>query len=310
MADRIGSGEYGPKNSVACIYRTNAQSRALEEACARYNVPFVLFGSATSFYKRQEIKDCLCYLRWLYNGRDRPSMLRAMTTPKRGIGDGAIREFDEYCVMVDNLWEEKSPDRIKPTSLEVLLHLSGDDSWCKWSDAEFPQASMSGRSLKLMVAFSNQMRRIREVGNVATVETLLSYIIDEMELISHLDKISKTKSEFEERKQNVQELQSASQRYNDEGACMQTSTPKTEEGEFTLSPLGKFLDDVTLVSDMVDNEEQSSEERFVVSLMTIHASKGTEFDHVYFVGLEDGTIPTSQVRTVLRTACHPPLCFS
>jgi DNA helicase II / ATP-dependent DNA helicase PcrA len=299
MKDRIISGEFHPKYSVALIYRTNAQSRALEEACARYNVPFVLFGSATSFYKRQEIKDCLCYLRWLYNGRDRPSMLRAMTTPKRSIGDAAVREFDEYCTIVDNLWEGKSPGITKPSPLEILLHLSGDDSWCSWKDAEFPSPSttMSGRSLKPLEFFSKQMRKVRDIGNVATVEQLLTGIIDEMGLIPHFDKISKSNSEFEERKDNVNELQLASQRYNDEGACIPSVSAKTEEGEFTQSPLGKFLDDVTLVSDMVDNEETSSEERFVANLMTIHASKGTEFDTVYFVGLEDGTIPTSQVRS-------------
>lgn len=293
----ISTGVYGFDHSVAFIYRTNAQSRALEEACVKYNLPYVIFGSATSFYKRQEIKDCLCFLRWLYNGRDRISMLRAMGTPKRGIGDTAIREFDAYCADVDQLWDEIFPEATKPSPLEVLFHLSGDDSWCSSHGAQFPppSVSLSTRPLKLLTKFSKQMVGIQRLATEASVEQVLSTIVNEMDLIPHLDKISKSKTEFEERQANVQELQQATRRYTDAGACLLQEEKAMGENEVNQSPLGNFLDDVALVTEMTDNAERSTEDRFVANLMTIHASKGMEFDTVFFVGIEDGTLPTMQV---------------
>ena len=72
---------------------------------------------------RQEIKDSLCFLRWLHNGRDREAMVRAMTTPKRGIGDKAIEEFDEYCALVEAHFAAK-PGGTVPSPLDVLISLS------------------------------------------------------------------------------------------------------------------------------------------------------------------------------------------
>lgn len=298
VKELVSSGVYGPDYSVAFIYRTNAQSRHLEEACVQHNLPYVIFGSATSFYKRQEIKDCLCFFRWLYNGRDRSSMLRAIETPKRGLGDTAIREFDEYCALVDQHWEEHHPEASKATSLEILFHLSGDDSWCALKGAQFPPPSVaiSTRPLKLLTEFSRQMVGIRNLAKTATVEQVLTAVVSELGLISHLDKISKSKSEFEERQANVEELQQATQRYADAGPCLPAVVDVMGEDGFTQSPLGNFLDDVALVTDMADSAERSTEQRFVAKMMTIHASKGMEFDTVFFVGIEDGTLPTSQVR--------------
>jgi len=268
----IDAGEYAPDHSIAFIYRTNAQSRALEEACVRFILPYVIFGTATSFYKRQEIKDCLCFLRWLYNGRDRVSMLRALTTPKRGIGDKAIIEFDEYCELVDQLWEERSPGISKPTPLEVLYYLSGDESWVTWEEAEFPPQSLtlSTRTLKLLAEFSKQMVRIRETAKIEPVEECLSFIVEEMELTDHWDKISKTKDEFAERQANVQELRQAARRYTDAGAGLPSPEyiSATDVDEFVQSPLGNFLDDVALVTEMADSAERSTEDRLVVNMMT------------------------------------------
>jgi superfamily I DNA/RNA helicase len=229
-------------------------------------------------------------------------MLRAMVTPRRGIGDTAVREFDEYCFLVEQLWEELSPHTTKPSPLEVLFHLSGDDSWCSWENAEFPPPSvaLSTRTLKNLTTFAKQMVSIRNRANVAPVEQVLSAIVNDMQLIPHLDKISKSVEEFEERKANVQELQQASQKYTKDGACLPQSVTNVDENSFGQSPLGSFLDDVALVTDMADDAQRSKEERLVVSLMTIHASKGMEFDSVFFVGIEDGTVPSSQVSFIVE----------
>ncbi len=284
---------------MAFIYRTNAQSRALEEACVKIGQPYVIFGSATSFYKRQEVKDCLCFLRWLYNGRDKDSMLRATTTPKRGIGGTAIAEFERYCDVVENFFIESYPNSPRPTPLDVLFLLSADTSWCSHEIEMCPPPSsvLSKRPIKLFQDFSRQMIRIRDNARESTVEQVLSSLVVDLDLIPHLDKISKSKEEFEERQANVNELRQASRRYDADGACLPFVSSK-EVGDISGSPLENFLDDVALVTEMADSS-QEADGRFVVNLMTIHASKGMEFDSVFFVGLEDGTIPTQQVRLSL-----------
>ena len=253
------------------------------------NLPYVIFGAATSFYKRQEVKDCLCFLRWLNNGRDRTSMLRAMVTPKRGIGESAIRDFDAYCEHVESLVRE-NPEVQIPTPFEVLLSLSGETSLVP-VDAD-PRDYLSTRALKPLVEFSGQMRSIADMGMHKTVDQVLSSLVLELELIPHLDKISKSKTEFEERKRNVEELQQAARRYKG-GPCL--VVPEKTDDYKEQSPLGTFLDDISLVTDMMENTERSAENRFVANLMTIHASKGMEFDAVFVVGNEDGTLPTAQV---------------
>ena len=293
IKERLLKGEFNSDTSVALIYRTNAQSRALEEACVKQNLPYVIFGSATSFYKRQEVKDCLCFLRWLQNGRDRSSMLRAIVTPRRGIGETAIREFEEYCEYLDSQWAGSGASGTGPTPFDALLSLSGPVT--EFGDGiDFdPTGYLSTRPLKLFREFSAQMRKIRDMALIQPVEQIISLIISELELKPHMDKISKSKAEFEERKANIEELRQAAGKYSADGACLEV--PKeTENGEFKQSPLRSFLDDVALVADMSENND-GKDDRFVVSLMTIHASKGMEFDVVCLVGNEDGTLPTFQV---------------
>lgn len=294
MKEGRNTGKYDVDHTVAVIYRTNAQSRALEEACVRNNVPYVIFGSSASFYKRQEIKDSLCFLRWLHNGRDRSAMLRAMTTPKRGIGDAAIEEFEAYCAAVESYYAAKEASTAVPTPLDVLISLADDNS--RDSEIPTPQEYLSKRSFNLFTPFARQMKSIRQKAEKESLEKVLEEVVKEFDLMTHLDKISKSTSEFQERKANVEELMRAAEKYTANGPCLGGEV--TEDG-IDESPLTSFLDDVALVTDMA---ERSAEERFVVNLMTIHASKGMEFDTVFVVGNEDGTLPTSQV-SLTRNHC-------
>jgi DNA helicase-2/ATP-dependent DNA helicase PcrA len=286
VKESMDAGKFNEDQSVAVLYRTNAQSRALEEACVKENIPYVIFGSATSFYKRQEIRDCLCFLRWLYNGRDRVAMLRAIQTPKRGIGDRAIQEFDAYCAEVEHHYEESVPGVPVPTPLDVLFSFTGSAGTDLDPSAPSPVGTISKRTYNLLKDFSIKLRQLHEKAQTATLSEVLTTLIRDFELIPHLNKISNSVTEFEERKANVQELQQATSRY--EGAC---SIKVSRDDDFVDSPLGAFLDDVALVTDMSDN---SPDDRLTVKLMTIHASKGMEFDMVFVVGNEDGTFPTSQ----------------
>jgi hypothetical protein len=297
ILDMVVKGTVNPDHTVALIYRTNAQSRHLEEVCVRKGLNYVIRGAAGGFYKRAEIKDCLCFLRWLYNGHDQSAMLRAMKTPTKGIGDVAIKEFQEYCSEVASFYQEVCPSDKAPTPLEILISLSdGDTSAPSILAQGSPEATtfITKRALNKFLPFSRQMRSIREKAYGNPVDSLLFYIIEELDLVSHFDSISKSKAEFEERRENVQELRQATKRYSKNGSALKPSSSLPADFD-NDSALSNFLDDVALVTDIKgDAEPTSGDKRLVVNLMTIHGSKGMEFDAVFVVGNEDGTFPSNR----------------
>mmetsp|Transcript_44376 Transcript_44376/g.107331 ORF Transcript_44376/g.107331 Transcript_44376/m.107331 type:complete len:1428 (-) Transcript_44376:31-4314(-) len=299
--------ELKPSSTVAMIYRTNAQSRYLEEACVDNNLPYVIRGGAGGFYKRAEIKDSLCFLRWLYNGDDEGSMLRAFKTPSKGIGEKAIAEFRTYVDKVQEYYRRFRPLNQRPTPLDILTSIASNqtspDGFTLLVDgAPEPGEYISKRALTKFKEFGLKMGDIRTNALSMTVDKLLFDIIEELKLIDHFDAISKTKTEFADRKENVQELRQAAKKYGTYGpalkprsaASMESNDDNFMDGD---SALGIFLDDVALVSDAAEAEGEEKEgkgnERLVVNLMTIHASKGTEFDAVFVVGCEEGTLPCS-----------------
>jgi ATP-dependent exoDNAse (exonuclease V) beta subunit len=298
ILDMVATSAVKPDDTVALIYRTNAQSRHLEEACVKKGLNYVIRGAAGGFYKRAEIKDCLCFLRWLNNGHDQSAMLRALKTPTKGIGDVATKEFQEYCAEIDSFYREVCPSEKRPTPFDILISLTdGETSAPSMLAQGSPEATtfITKRALNKFLPFSRQMRSVRQKAYEMPVDFLLFYIIEELDLGSHFDSISKSKAEFEERRQNVQELRQATKRYAKNGSALNHTSSVGSDGFENNSPLSNFLDDVALVTDIKgDAETTSGEKRLVVNLMTIHASKGMEFDAVFVVGNEDGTFPSNQ----------------
>lgn len=297
----IASEEYTPDHTIAIIYRTNFQSRALEEACVAMNLPYVIRGSAGAFYSRHEVKDCLCFLRWIHNGRDQAAMVRAFKTPSKGIGDKAVVEFDEYVASVEAFYKTEHPELPKPAPLDVLLSLTDGSSIGEHSGllVDIPSASdsISKRSLNNFIMFSNQMRVIKSNGYSQSVSTLLSTIIDVMDLKDHFNKISKSTEEFGDRWNNVQELRQAAELFTGKGSALEYFSEVPSEGvvKFDETPLGNFLSDVALVAEVADDMQKDGiDKRLKAELMTIHASKGMEFDAVFLVGNEDGTLPSQR----------------
>jgi DNA helicase-2/ATP-dependent DNA helicase PcrA len=270
----IDAGTIHPGSTVALIYRTNAQSRALEEACVANNLQYLVRGSAGTFYSRAEIKDCLCFLRWIYNGRDRSAMLRAIKTPSRGLGDVSMNEFSAYCNEVENQLQNEDI-AIPTTPLDILLSLADSPDNSPYIP---PDGMISKRTMNRLVPFASQMKKLKEKAEIQTVAELLGTIIESLNLKSHFDSISKTSEEFADRWANVNELRSASERYSADGSCL--NKKKVQEDDDTqvteMSPLGNFLDDVSLLTDVEgssEDDEESGERRLVANLMTIHASK-------------------------------------
>ena len=258
-------GSINSSSSVALIYRTNAQSRALEEACVAENLQYLVRGSAGTFYSRAEIKDCLCFLRWIYNGRDQSAMIRAMKTPSKGLGEKSIEEFVSYCNQVEAKLLDSGMDSATP--FDILLSLAG-----KSSPYISPEEIISKRTLNRLIPFASQMKKIRDKAETQTVSDLLGSIIDTLDLKPHFDSISKTSEEFADRLANVNELRGASERYSKDGPCLDY---KQHDDIVEMSPLGNFLDDVSLLTDVEssDNDTDSGERRLMANLMTIHASK-------------------------------------
>ena len=222
-------------------------------------------------------------------------MKRAMATPPKGIGETAIDEFERYCDCVVTHYTVTSPTIPPPTQLDILFSLTDDT----WLNEGTPKAadSIRPRQRKALASFSEQMRSIYGVGRTSPVQQLLSHVVDSLQLLQYFEKTSKTTAEYEEREANIRELQKASAHVTEGGPSLGTGSIPDQSDEiemdFVMSPLATFLEDIALVTDLADTSKENSE-RFVVALMTIHASKGMEFDSVYLIGNEEKTFPSAQ----------------
>ncbi|EED93495.1 UVRD/Rep like helicase [Thalassiosira pseudonana CCMP1335] len=277
----IESGDLTPSSTVAMIYRTNAQSRLIEEACVEQNLRYVVRGSSGTFYKRAEIQDCMCFLKIMYNGRDRSAWARAVKAPSRGIGDTSLEEFFRYCDAITDKYTEISNDGSSPpTPMDVMMSLARSNSGEEKDIGMLipPKDFLSTRSLNRFIPFASSLYSLREKAKVQSVNEFLLSVIDDLMLKTHFDAISKTRDEYEDRLSNVMELIRAADRYKDDGPCIVGDL----NGETVETALGNFLDDVALIADIApdDAEVEGSGGRVVANLMTIHSSKGMEFDAV------------------------------
>ncbi|KAL7453249.1 hypothetical protein ACHAWC_004912 [Mediolabrus comicus] len=286
----VESGDLSPASTVAMIYRTNAQSRLLEEACVEHNLRYVVRGSSGTFYKRAEIQDCMSFMKIMYNARDRSAWARAVKAPSRGIGEASLQEFFSYCDAVTANYQDVQSYDSPPTPLDVLISLAprGDGDTSEIGRLVPANNFMSTRSLNRFIPFASLMRSLKDKAHVQSVSQFLMSVVDDLNLKSHFDTISKTREEYEDRIGNVMELARAAQRYDDNGPCLVLSEEELE------SPLGDFLDDVALIADIAPDEVEDGNGRIVANLMTIHSSKGMEFDAVFLVGNEEGTFPTQK----------------
>ena len=237
-----------PTSTVALIYRTNAQSRLLEEACVEHNLRYVVRGSSGTFYKRAEIQDCMSFLKLMYNDRDRSAWARAVKAPSRGIGLASINEFFRYCDAVTDKYLETADNRgAMPTPMDVLTSLAPTDNQGGNAGMQLvpPKDHMSTRSINRFIPFASSMGSLRRKAETQAVPDFLLSMIEDLGLKSHFDSISKTRDEYEDRLSNVMELVRAAERYKEDGPCIGQSVGEEESME---TPLGNFLDDVALIA--------------------------------------------------------------
>ncbi|MEG1008928.1 MAG: UvrD-helicase domain-containing protein [Clostridia bacterium] len=243
--DRICREEKKDYSSFALLYRTNAQSRVIEDVFMKAGTPYKLVGGL-KFYSRKEIKDLTAYLKFIQNTNDNMSLKRIINTPKRGIGDTTIDKLEEIATN-NNI-----------SMYEVIQN----------------NEYLTGiRSVSNVINFRDEILKIIISKDKLKVSELMKYIIKET---GYEDEINKEDIKVaENRFENLLEFIGVAIEF---------------ENESEDKSLNYFLESVMLVSD-VDKLDDTDN---AVTLMTLHSSKGLEYDVIFLVGLEEGLFPSSR----------------
>ncbi|HEX7747520.1 MAG TPA: UvrD-helicase domain-containing protein [Bordetella sp.] len=240
----------------AILYRSNHQSRVLEQALRNLKIPYTISGGQ-SFFDKVEVRDILSYLRLVANDEDDPAFIRAATTPRRGIGQSTLQTLGQYAA-----------------SRGLSLLAAVDESGL--------EGQLAARQLEPLRTFAEFIRRIQwragrgaqKASEVKSAEPAGAILDDMLGAIQYERYLYDTLEErpAQTRWQNVLELISWLKR-------------KAEEDGFTLFELVQHVALITML------ERGDDEEPDAVKLSTLHASKGLEYPHVYLAGVEDGLLP-------------------
>src|SRR4029078_5043874 len=252
------------ENSVAILYRTNAQSRTLEDALRRAGIAYKIIGGVR-FYERKEIKDALAYLKLVLNPHDDVSLRRVINVPPRGIGKGVMESLESV---------ELPTDADAPPLLAGLQPVATNNSlWARLVHA-IDRRLLAPRAVQSLAAFRDLLLALTEMAGRESVSIALGKALDQS---GYLQDLREERSEdAESRIENLAELGSAARGY-------ETRSPEP--------PLAAFVDQLSLLSD-VDEEAGSRDAR--VLMMTLHSAKGLEFPVVIIAGLEEGVCPHSR----------------
>lgn len=240
-------------SDFAILYRTNAQSRPFEEQLRYEKIPYVLIGGQ-QFFDRKEIKDALAYLRVISNPQDEVNLLRILNYPKRGIGENSAHSLIETSARLHkNLWE-------------ILLH---------------PEilGHLGEKSLAAMRSFTSLITRFRQrFRSSKNTAPIFQELLTEIGIKDDIWRSAENINEGKRRLENLDEVVNAFAAY---------------ENRENAPTLEGFLEKVSLLDmDETDREEKEKKlRRDAVVLMSLHASKGLEFKHIYLVGIEEETIP-------------------
>lgn len=244
-------------DEFAILYRTNAQSRILEESLRKRNIPYRIYGGL-SFYQRKEIKDAIAYFRLSINPNDDEALKRVINFPARGIGD---------------------------TTLNKLVRCAIDNRVSIWNVinniAQFNPGVNSGTTKKL-IAFRDLIQSFIDLNQEGqNAEEIAKHIIRETQLLSMLHS--------DDTPENISKIENLHELLN--GATEFVST-KLEEGNTENISLTDFLAEVSLATDQDTQDEGNGGEK--LTMMTIHAAKGLEFSNVFIVGVEEVYYPSGE----------------
>ncbi len=243
-----------PNKDFAVLYRTNAQSRALEEALRRLNIPYRVFGGV-SFYQRKEVKDLLAYFRLVINPNDEDALLRIINFPARGIGATTVNKLVAASGSTQKtVWEVVQ----NPAAHEVSIN-SGT-------------ASKLSEFITMIKSFSARLFKVNayELGELIVNQTGIRRFYFE-----------DGSPESINRRDNIEELLSGLKDF--------VTQLEEDKEDAPFRTLDEFMQDVALLTD-ADNDKDEDGNK--VSLMTIHAAKGLEFPYVFITGVEENLFPS------------------
>lgn len=252
---RLKEREFRDYRDFVVLYRTNAQSRVLEEVFLRYGIPYKIVGGIR-FYERKEVKDLIAYLRVIHNPADNVSLLRIINIPPRKIGAKTIELIRDYAGKKGFSFFE---------ALEQLTQDGKDGE--KREPAVLPDAK-----IETLAKFVATIRELQKVNKHFTASGLIKHILD---YTGYQLFLNDGTVEGEARLENVYELISVAGKY---------------DGLEPGISLNIFLEEISLIADIDSFDEQNN----AVTMMTIHSAKGLEFPVVFLVGLEEGIMPHSR----------------
>ena len=232
----------------AVLYRTNAQSRTIEEALLKSNIPYTMVGG-TKFYSRKEIRDVISYLNLIANTSDNISFERVVNEPKRGVGPGTLEKLRNFA------YEQNMS--LLDASANIML------------------SPIKGKAAQGVYDFANMILNLRDQLDGLSITDTVEAILDKS---GYLDALSMQQTlESQSRIENIEEFMTVTKNFDE------TNTAGTED-ETGIDRLGRSLNDVALLADTVDVEAEAAE----VTLMTLHAAKGLEGLVVILIGMQEG----------------------
>ena len=258
--------------TVAVLYRTNAQSRTIEDALMREGLAYKIVGGVR-FYERKEIKDALAYMRLVINPHDDVSLRRVINVPARGIGKGVIDAVESFTPGDDPDAAAWSRDAFPLLAAGLQPALAANSLWARVVRG-LEHRAFSSRAAAALAAFRDLILSLTDIARQDSVSIAIGKMLDRS---GYLQDLREDRSEDAEgRIENLAELVSAAREY------------ETRDPEPTLTG---FVDRLSLLSD-VDEEAGTRDAR--IWLMTLHSAKGLEFPTVILTGLEEGLFPHSR----------------
>lgn len=259
VAHEIANNAKGFFKQFVVLYRTNAQSRSIEEMFLKKSIPYRIIGGI-KFYQRKEVKDMVAYLRLISNPTDMVSLERIVNEPKRNLGDATVKKW---------------------VAFSRELELSYIEAGLKIKELKLPAAKIDA-----IVKFCEFINRMKEIQPRITLADFIEKVFRESGYESML---SKDGPEGEMRIENVRELISVAQKFDPARNASRSDAGEENKDDYD-DKLSAYLEEVALASD-VDNVDQNQD---AVHLMTMHSAKGLEFPTVFIVGLEEGILPHSR----------------
>lgn len=256
VANRISQLKMRQQDSYdeyAILYRTNAQSRTLEESLRKRNIPYRIYGGL-SFYQRKEIKDAVAYFRLAVNPADDEALKRIINVPARGIGETTVNKL--FRCAIDN----------KVSAWDVLTN-----------PGEYNPGFNSGTAKKLAGFYDMIDGFVTMNLNGVNADELVRHIVIKTGLMAAY--LSDNTPETVSKRENLSELLNGVKDFVD---------GKVQSGESDAA-LSDFLGEVSLATD----QDSQSDDESAVTLMTVHAAKGLEFSNVFIVGAEEELFPAA-----------------